>query len=288
MEITKKVLFRSLLVNILLVFLKMSVGFLGNFKALVADGIHSLSDLSTDVIALLGNRLAKRPADEEHPFGHGKVQYLTSILIGIIIMVLAFMLVFKAFNVGNMVASYAVFYVTIVTIILKYFLSRYILKMGYLHNDNILIASGKESRADVLSTLVVILAFWGAQFSKYNQLFIYSDFVGTIIVALFIFYTGYGILKENIISIIGARENDSNYLDNITKIILSDDRIVKIDELEVMKYGYYYQVNLALSLLPDYTIKEFADITKILKNKLINEKTKIAYIKVSVNPYGGE
>ena len=74
-----KVMFISLIVNFSLSFLKVITGIIFSSGALIADGVHSFSDLSTDFFAILGNYLARKPADKEHPFGHGKIEYLTSI-----------------------------------------------------------------------------------------------------------------------------------------------------------------------------------------------------------------
>ena len=80
-----KVLLVSSITNIFLSIIKIIFGFIGKCSSLIADGIHSLSDLSTDVIAIIGNKMSLKPADKEHPFGHGKTEYITSMIIGLII-----------------------------------------------------------------------------------------------------------------------------------------------------------------------------------------------------------
>lgn len=288
MNKTNKVLLKSLITNTFLVASKITFGFLGNFKSLIADGIHSLSDLMTDIIAIFGNHMALKPADSKHPFGHGKIEYLTSIIIGLVISALSLILITSAFINNSTKPSNIVIYVSFITVILKYILASYILKKGYQYKNNILIASGKESKTDVLSTFVVIIAFFLTKLTKYNHLFNYADPLATIIVALFILYTGISILKENIISIIGEKETNQEYINLIKEIIQSDERIKKIDELEIMKYGSYYQVNIDISIKDNLTIKEGNNITNNLKQRLISSNTKISYVKISVNPYGGE
>ena len=261
MNKTNKVLLKSLLTNTFLVASKITFGFLGNFKSLIADGIHSLSDLTTDIIAIFGNHMALKPADSKHPFGHGKIEYLTSIIIGLIISALSLILITSSLIGNSTKPSNIVIYVSFITVILKCILASYILKKGYQYKNNILIASGKESKTDVLSTFVVIIAFFLTKLTKYNHLFNYADSLATIIVALFILNTGINILKENIISIIGEKETNQEYINLIKEIILSDERIKKIDELEIMKYGSYYQVNIDISIKDNLTIKEGNSIT---------------------------
>jgi len=78
-RITKYMIF-SLLANLFLSFIKITFGLVSGMKSLIADGIHSFSDLTTDVIAIIGNKLSRKPADDGHPRGHGKIEYITSIL----------------------------------------------------------------------------------------------------------------------------------------------------------------------------------------------------------------
>lgn len=128
MNKTNKVLLKSLITNTFLVASKIIFGFLGNFKSLIADGIHSLSDLMTDIIAIFGNNMALKPADSKHPFGHGKIEYLTSIIIGLVISALSLILITSVFINNSTKPSNIVIYVSFITVILKYILASYILK----------------------------------------------------------------------------------------------------------------------------------------------------------------
>src|SRR5574344_2471645 len=141
-----KVMMRSVIVNIILVFTKVVVGIIGSSTALIADGIHSLSDLATDIVAIVSSKLADKPADKEHPYGHGKIEYICCIFISVLVVFLGISLVYNAFYKEKLVPSVIVVYATIVTIILKYLLSSYILKKGHEYNSQLLITSGFESQ----------------------------------------------------------------------------------------------------------------------------------------------
>lgn len=281
------VLIRSLIVNTLLVLLKIFTGLFYKSKVLIADGIHSLSDLSTDIVCIFGNYMSQKESDENHPFGHGKIEYLTSIIIGLVIIVLSVSLMSQSFTTKNIIPSNTILYVTLFTIIIKYILASYIEKKGKLYKNSILIASGKESRADVLTSIIVVVTFIFSKLTNINKIFIYSENVGTIIVSIIILKTGYNILKENIVNIIGSVETDEDYLNSIRKII-NNNNIEKIDELEIMKYGSYYQANITISLKSNLTIKKANKITNKIKNELINKKTRISYVKISINSIGGK
>lgn len=285
MEKATKVLVKSLIVNILLTLTKFVFGLIYKSKVLVADGIHSLSDLATDVVSIYGSKLSLKPADNEHPYGHGKIEYLTSIVIGAVILALALSLLGNSLNAKNTIASNMVLYVTIFTILAKYLISRYILSKGVKYKSNLLIASGKESRADVISSAIVIVTYFLSKLSSYSKIFLYSDTIGTFIIGLIILKTAYRILKENIVSILGEIEQDEEYLDKIREIILENSEVVNIEELNIIKYGHYYQANITINMDSDVTLEDACLVSDRIKKKLINKKTRISYAKISINPY---
>lgn len=285
MEKVTKVLVKSLIVNILLTLTKFVFGIIYKSKVLVADGIHSLSDLATDIVSIYGSKLSLKPADNEHPYGHGKIEYLTSIVIGAVILALALSLLGNSLNAKNTIASNMVLYVTIFTILAKYLISRYILSKGVKYKSNLLVASGKESRADVISSVVVIITYFLSKLSSYSKIFLYSDTIGTFIIGLIILKTAYRILKENIVSILGEIEQNEDYLDKIREIILENSEVVNIEELNIIKYGHYYQANITINMDSDVTLEDACLVSDRIKKKLINKKTRISYAKISINPY---
>lgn len=285
MEKVTKVLVKSLIVNILLTLTKFVFGLIYKSKVLVADGIHSLSDLATDIVSIYGSKLSLKPADNEHPYGHGKIEYLTSIVIGAVILALALSLLGNSLNAKTTITSNMVLYVTIFTILAKYLISRYILSKGVKYKSNLLIASGKESRSDVISSAIVIITYFLSKLSSYSKIFLYSDTIGTFIIGLIILKTAYRILKENIVSILGEIEQDEEYLDKIREIILENSEVVNIEELNIIKYGHYYQANITINMDSDVTLEDACLVSDRIKKKLINKKTRISYAKISINPY---
>lgn len=279
------VLIKSLIVNMLLTGTKIVSGLICGSRSLIADGIHSLSDLSTDIVSIFGSKMSDKPADSNHPYGHGKIEYLTSLVIGTVILVLAISLMVNAFNNEKNVMNKLVLYITIFTITSKYLIATYILKKGYKYKSSLLIASGKESKADVFSSLIVVVTYFASKMSNINPIFLYSDSIGSFIIGLVILKTSYNILKENIISILGEVENDEEYIEKIKKIILSYTDVKKIDELYIIKYGHYNQANITISLDKDISIINANVISDKLKNELISKKYNIAYVKISINAY---
>ena len=282
MKITK-VLLVSSITNIFLSIIKILFGFIGKCNALVADGIHSLSDLSTDFVAIFGNHLSLKPADKKHPFGHGKTEYLTSMIIGIVIIILGLSLIYNIFNKEIIIPDLIMILVSLFTIISKLLLSNYIYKKGVEYSNNILIASGKESRADVYSSIFVLLSIVLMQFSNEVNILKYADMFSTIIIALFIIKTGFNILKDNIGILLEEQVLDKKYLKEIKSIITSFDEIVEIKDLYVLRYGPYYKL-VSNVIMKDLLLTDAHNVIDEIEKKLKEKDNRIKYVFIHMEP----
>lgn len=282
MEVTTKALLKSFNVNIILAVVKIIVGFIGRSSALIADGVHSFSDLATDAVALFGNKMSLKPADKEHPFGHGKIEYLTCLVIGLVILFLGFDIIYSAFKTNIVIPSKIVIIVSVFTIISKYILFKYLLKIGYKYNNSILIASGKESSADVISSIFVLLSGVLMQFSSEIHIFFYSNLIATIIVGILIIKTGFNIIKDNISTILGEQEDVQ--IDNMINIIKSEKKVDSVDNFYVIKNGPYFQITGEISMNPDLKLKEVHDIVEKLEREIKQYDERAKYINIHVNP----
>jgi cation diffusion facilitator family transporter len=279
MKKVSKILYQSIFLNTLLVLFKITTGILGRSSSIIADGIHSLSDLTTDIIAIIGNKLASKPADEKHPYGYGQVEYLTSIIVGVAIFLVGLFLCLKSFTINNSNTSILVLYISVIAFIVKLSFSKYLLKKGKEYKSSILVASGIESRADALTTLFVVISFI---ISKFNS---YADNICTLVIGIYIIYISINIIKENVINVIGCIEDDETYIEKIRKLIRKNPEVLEINELELLRYGSYYSANICISLNRNLKLKDIDTIINKIKRQLCNKRTRISYIKVRVKPF---
>ncbi len=279
-----KVLLVSAITNIFLSIIKVVFGVVGKSKALIADGIHSFSDLATDLIAIFGSFLSLKPADKEHPFGHGKVEYITSLIIAIIIIALGLGLINSAFNKDITIPNSLVIFVTCFTIITKLVLSTYIYRKGIKYNNNILIASGKESRSDVFSSLFVLVSTILMQFSNRIEIFKYADLIGMIIIAILIIKTGYNVLMDNVSILLEEQVIDHNYLDEIKETILSFKEITAIDDLHILRYGPYYKLIGTVIMQHNISLNKAHSIIDKLETTLHQNDERIKYVFIHMEP----
>lgn len=281
----KRAIVVSSIINITLVIIKIVVGILGQSKALIADGIHSFSDLITDAIALIGNNMSKKPADSKHPYGHGKSEYLTSLFIGMFIILLGIFLINEMINGKITKPNLFVIIVILFTIVAKLILSRFMIIKGTKYENNILIASGKESAADVYSSIIVLISSVAMQFISEYQWLKYSDKVASVIIGVLIIKIGFNIVKENASMMLGEQVVDEKYLDEIRKIILNNEYIIAINELIILKYGPYFKLISEVSMKKDLTLLEAHDKIDEIEDKLREYDGKIGYITIHMCPY---
>lgn len=273
----------SSITNTFLSIIKILFGLIGRCSSLIADGIHSLSDLSTDLVAIFGNYLSLKPADKKHPFGHGKIEYITSMIIGIVIIILGLSLIYNIFNKEIIIPNSLILIVSLFTIISKYILANYIYKNGLKYSNNILIASGKESRADVYSSIFVLISIILMQFSNKIYILKYADMVSTVIIALFIIKTGFNILKDNIGILLEEQVLDKNYLKEIKNIIISSDKIVEIKDLYILRYGPYYKL-VSNVIMNNILLTEAHNAIDKIEIKLKEKDSRIKYVFIHMEP----
>lgn len=270
----------SVIINILLSIIKVISGIIWNSTAIIADGIHSFSDLVTDFFAILGGFLARKPADEMHPYGHGKTEYLTSISISLLVMFLGFLIIYNSFNNEVVVPNILVSIVTVFTILAKLLLSSYVIKKGKEHNNSILIASGKESRVDVISSIVVLISSVLIQFSNNFPVFKYADLIATIIVGIFIVHVGFSILKDNISKTLDEKIDNKEYLEELKEVIKKHDEVINVESLIVIKYGYYYKLTATIEMESAISLKDAHNLVDQIEHELKEHDDKIIYINI--------
>ena len=285
-KITKTLLV-SVFVNVGLVICKLIIGFLGSSKALIANAIHSLTDLITDGIAIIGNNFSMRPADSKHPYGYGQIECVTNIIVGLVILILGISQIINAFSGDIDIPSNIIIYTSVIAIVVKYTLAKYITIKGKEYKSGILIVSGFESKADALTTLFVIISSLLSKLTVYNDLYKYSDNVCTFVIGIYISYVSLKILKENAFDLIDKVEDNQELINKIKKKILKNEEIKDITSLSLIKYGTYYTANLEIALNKNIKLKDIKEINKRLEKQLVNRRTRISYLVLSTTVYEG-
>ena len=221
--------------NIVLCAAKAAVGVLAGSVSIVADAVNNLSDASSNIVSLLGFRLASRPADEGHPYGHGRYEYLAGLAVAVIVSALGLDLVKesvgKIFSPEPSEFSAALVAVLLGSMAVKFWMMLFNRSLGRRIDSPVLIAAGQDSRNDVITTSVVVLGMVAGRFTPLPV----DGYVG-ILVAAFIIWSGIGIARDTVAPLLGEAA-DPVMAKNIEHIVLDSEHIVGVHDLIVHNYG---------------------------------------------------
>jgi cation diffusion facilitator family transporter len=238
--------FLSITFNILLSVLKFIFGTLLNSVSLIADALHSLSDVITSVIVVFGFKIAAKPPDEEHPFGHGRAERIVSIIVACLLIVVGFeffMGGFERFRNPIPIKSDAlVIGVLVGSIFIKEFLYQVALHLGRKINSASLRADALHHRTDAISTVLVLIGFICFRFGLFSL-----DGLMGMAVALIIVYTGISIIIESGNFLIGQAPS-SSLVDKIKDTAARCDGVNDVHHIHVHDYGGQLEVTIHVRL----------------------------------------
>lgn len=221
--------------NFLLCVIKLVAGLLSGAVSIVADALNNLSDAASSVVTLLGFRLAQRPADRDHPYGHARYEYLSGLVVAVLILLIGAELATSSFrrifHPTKTDISWVTFAVLICSICVKFWMNLFFNDLGKRINSSALKAAAVDSRNDVISTGAVLAGCVVQSAFSVNV----DGYVG-LGVALFILYSGIGVAKETMSPLLGERA-DQALVERISTLILSHDKVLGIHDLLVHDYG---------------------------------------------------
>ena len=221
--------------NIILFLGKLLAGLLAGSVAIVADAVNNLSDASSSVVTLLGFRLAQMPADEDHPYGHARYEYLSGLMVAVLILVIGVELVKS--SVGKIIHPEAIDFslitvgILVASVLMKLWMSLFFGTLGKRINSLTLQATSVDSRNDVVSTIAVLAGCLVGYFFHVNI----DGYVG-LLVALFILYSGVNIVRETISPLLGEQA-DEELVEKIKMLVYSHEAVLNVHDLLIHDYG---------------------------------------------------
>ena len=221
--------------NIMLFTLKYIIGTLANSISIVSDAFNNLSDCASCLVTLFGYKLASKPADKDHPFGHGRIEYLTSLIIAVIVLLVGIELlkgsVMKIITPEAVAFSIPALLALVFSIAVKFWMSFFNTKLGKKINSTVMIATAKDSRSDVIATTASLIALIASVFTDLPV-----DGVMGIIVSVFILKAGYEIVKDTVDELLG-KPADPEIVEEIKKYVLENEKMLGIHDLVIHNYG---------------------------------------------------
>lgn len=268
--------------NVILFIFKIIVGIITNSQAMLSDALNSAGDIITSIMTFVGSHIASQEADDDHNLGHGKAEYIFSLLISVIMIYLCLRMIYSSFK--SLFVSYeyhfsiSLIVVCFITIIIKMSLFLYTNKVAKKH-DNILVkANANDHRNDCFLTCLTMVASICGYFK-----ITYVDGIMGILVSLWILYVGIKLFKESY-DILMDKGIDNELKQKILDIVETHDEIIKINHLNSTPNGYQYQISITIFVDGNLSTFESHEIANKLE-KEITQLDEIYLTIVHVNPY---
>ncbi len=283
---TRRVTWVGLVVNLLLSALKFVTGILGNSQAVVADAVHSVSDTVTDLAVIFGVKFWNAPPDEDHPYGHRRIETLITVFIGVVLAVVAVELARDAIHGIQSADEHIPRWFALIgagaSIISKEILYRATVRIGRKQKSPALIANAWHHRSDAFSSIPALLAVGAAIIDPRLAVL---DHVGAIVVAAFILKVAWDIawpaLKELTDAGAGKKEHET-----IIRIALSVEGVRTAHAVRSRRIGQTLHVDMHIEVDSDISVYEGHEIATKVKHRLIDEGPDVADVVVHIEPYG--
>ena len=276
----EKIALISILANVILAGGKIVVGFISHSVAILAEGVHSLTDVFSSAIGYVGIKISKKPADQRHPYGHYKFEVLAGFLITLILFGTGAGIIYGAYQkflTPSLIRMPVLaFLVMIFSALVNEIMSRLKIHFGKKENSIALLSDGFHSRIDVFSSLAV---FGGLILTKY---WIFSDPLLAILIGIYIIRESFSLGKEAVDSLLDVSAG-SEIEEKIKEIGKSQN--IKIDNLKTQKKGSVITANLEINLPSNLKVEEATKISESLRENLMKEIENLSYVAIQIKSH---
>lgn len=251
----------GIIINFLLASFKAIVGIISGSIAIVLDAVNNLTDAASSLVTIIGTKLANKKPDREHPFGHGRIEYLSAMIISVIIMYAGISSLIESIKkiIRPTVPDYSVYTVIVVVaaIFMKIIIGYYFKNRGEKLNSSSLVNSGKDALLDSVISFSTLMAIFIFTFTKISV----EAYLGFII-SIIIIKSGFDMIREAISSILGERV-DVNLIRNVKKIIKSYPEVLGVYDIIFNNYGpNSYTGSVHIEIANTYTIDEIDELQR--------------------------
>lgn len=268
--------------NIFLLIIKGIIGFITNSKAMIADFFNSAGDVFSSFMTFIGNKIASKPYDDDHNLGHGKAEYIYSMLISIVMFITVLIIlkdsILSIFKPNHYEFSIWLIIVCIITIMVKFLLFLYTNKISKKLNNLLIKANSKDHINDCILTLLNLIS---AILSR-NGIYFIDGIVGTVI-SVWIILTAINIFKESYDVLMDKCMNEKTK-NEVLKIIENHKEIKKITHFNSTPVGYKYQISLSIFVDGNLSTFESHNIADNLEKEIVNNIDEIYLAIIHVNP----
>ena len=266
------VLIFSMVSNFIISVVKIVAGVMFEFGSLLADGLQTFSDFVTDIVSFLGARFSKKQPTKSHPFGFGKVEYLTNLFVGVLLFFLGIFIIYNGIRSDWHIPSLSVLWLLFICFVIKGIALFFLYTVGKDINSQLLITSFEESKMDMISSCGVVIAVLLLQFSREVYILRYIDLSVGIIIGFLVLKTAFEILVENSMNLIGKVEVDSQLSKEIEKFLLDIQGVEKV-KIYLIRYGKYYKIQLIVKMDSNLSLRQVTRLEEKIKKELVRHRS---------------
>ena len=263
-----KVLVFSMIMNLLISILKIVGGIYFHFGSLLADGMQTFSDFVTDIVSFIGAKFSKKRPTKSHPFGFGKMEYITNLVVGFLLFSLAIFIIINGYMSPWHIPSLSVLWILVIAFVLKGISIYFLYSVGKKINSQLLITSYSESKMDLYASSGVMLATILLQFSESIIIFRSIDMIVGFIIGFMVLKTSWDILRENSMNLIGKVEDNTELYKKIEDFLLDVKGVEKV-KMYLIRYGKYYKIQLMIEMDPKLTLRQVTKLEEKIKRELV-------------------
>lgn len=289
---SRKLAYYSLLLNIVLTAVKGIVGVVAHSDALLADAAHSGADVAGSIAVLIGIRVARRPADADHPYGHGKAEEIAASLVAIMLILAGLDVVYSSIR-GFITLSTApdsiALYTALAAMVAKEIMYRYQMRVANKVNSPALHAGAADHRSDVYSSLAAAVGIMLALIGKWNHIHVLllADPIAGFFVAIVVVHIGYQLASESYRALM-EQVLDANSTVEMLDVAKGVAGVLRIDDLRARTFGSYLVVDIKLSVDGESTVIAGHRVAKEVKYQMMKSFPNVEDVFVHVNPYYSE
>ena len=277
-----KIIIITAFFNLIVAFLKLISGITFSFSTLIADSIQSFIDFFTDITSILANKVGKRRANKTYPFGYGQLYYLANLFTGFLLFLIGIFILYQFFFFqGHFEPSVSIAIVLIIVLILKMLVIKLLQHYGKKFKSELMIEASKESKADFISTCVVLVILILSFFEEYIPDFINIDKIGSLGMSIYVFYTSIKMIISNIRGMLINDEENNEIKEEIEKE-LKKYKNLYFKNVKIIKMSSYYSVFLQVRIDENTTIKEYLLLEKRIKSQLKSANKLIRFIDIEI------
>ena len=281
----KKAATVAIVANCFLTLFNIAIGIMSGSYALVSEGAHTLSDVATSIIAYIGFKIGQKPADEEHPMGHGRAEAIGGLIIVLFLGMVAYEIMQGAIErlLNPSLITTPDFYAAIMAVLgimINFSVSEYIIKIGKEIKSPAIVADGKHQKTDIFSSIAVLLSVVVS-----NIGYPILDPIIGLIIGFLILKTAYEVGKGNIDNIMG-KVPSQEFINKIKRVANKTPKAQDAHNIKVDYLGSYAVVSLHVKVDGNMTVDESHKIAHIVETNLINKIPEVKYAVVHVCPIG--